>query len=480
MANHLLSKSTYIRGKQCEKSLYLNKKRPFLRDKMSPLQLAKFKRGTNVGILAQELFPGGLDCQPKSPSQFPKKLIETREALFNPLVNVIYEGVFQHDEVLIIIDVLVRDGENWKAFEVKSSLAISETYMQDAALQYYIITNNGVHLSDFSLIFMNRDYLRGTKLDVHQLFVTQSVMKEAKKAEFDTISAIEKFKAVLTLEKSPEIAIGPQCQNPYPCDFIGHCWKNIPQNSYLYMESLDENLRFEYHNQGAVIPQDLPENIFKTDAQKIQLEAFTTNSVALNRALAKKQVPDQKQLNEAIWVKLLIHRPAVPLLANNKPYDALPIAMYAKTPQSEETVFFEQSTEGLKKFQTLITDLLKHHPLTITDDNTFILMCLQTANRANDTSIFERHENSLPLMGLQQLTKSVDFSLPTKTADFFLSGLLKAFGKNTFKLKEEVYLVNNFMADENENESMHLAAELAQYAKAIAYCFDRLAEMTHH
>ena len=479
MANHLLSKSTYIRGKQCEKSLYLNKKRPFLRDKLSPLQLAKFKRGTNVGILAQELFPNGLDCQPKSPSQFPKKLIETREALLNPLVNVIYEGVFQHDDVLIIIDILVRDGDNWKAYEVKSSLSVSTTFLHDAALQYYIITENGVHLTDFSLIFMNRDYIRGETLDLHQLFVTQSVLKEVKIAVLDTVSAIQKFKAVLTLEKSPAIAIGPQCQSPYPCDFVGHCWKNVPENSYLYMESLEEQIRFEYHAQGVVSPQELSQNIFKTDAQKIQLEAFTTNKVALNKALAIKQVPHQKQLDEAIIIKLLIHQPAVPLLANTKAYDALPIAMYTKTLQSEETVFFEQSTEGLKRFLTLIMVLLSNRTLAITDDDTFILMCLQTAHRVNNTSAFTFFSTPPSLIGLRQLTQSIDFSLPTKSGDFFLSGLLTAFGKNTFKLKEEVYLVNDFLADQNENTSMHLAAELAQYAKATAFCFNKLSEMTH-
>jgi len=52
MEKHVLSKSTFIRGNQCLKSLYLNKKRPFLRDKLSPEQLEKFRRGHNVGFLA--------------------------------------------------------------------------------------------------------------------------------------------------------------------------------------------------------------------------------------------------------------------------------------------------------------------------------------------------------------------------------------------------------------------------------------------
>lgn len=37
---HILSKSTYIKGLQCEKALYLTKKHPYLRDRLSIEQRA--------------------------------------------------------------------------------------------------------------------------------------------------------------------------------------------------------------------------------------------------------------------------------------------------------------------------------------------------------------------------------------------------------------------------------------------------------
>ena len=85
---HILSKSTYIKGLQCEKALYMQKKHPYLRDKLSIEQRAKFQRGTDVGVLAHEVFPGGIDMSPNSPSQFPKKVQETWDNLSNPEVNV--------------------------------------------------------------------------------------------------------------------------------------------------------------------------------------------------------------------------------------------------------------------------------------------------------------------------------------------------------------------------------------------------------
>jgi hypothetical protein len=62
MARKYLSKSTFIKGVQCEKALYLHKFNSELADEISQQQEAIFQTGTNVGILAQELFPGGIDA----------------------------------------------------------------------------------------------------------------------------------------------------------------------------------------------------------------------------------------------------------------------------------------------------------------------------------------------------------------------------------------------------------------------------------
>ncbi len=50
---HLLSKSTYLRGKQCPKALWLYKHRPELRPAVSVAQQAIFDSGTEVESMAQ-------------------------------------------------------------------------------------------------------------------------------------------------------------------------------------------------------------------------------------------------------------------------------------------------------------------------------------------------------------------------------------------------------------------------------------------
>lgn len=64
MSKNRLSKSTFIRGTQCEKSLYLYKHNYNLKDPTPSSLQALFDQGTNIGILAQELFPNGVGVSP--------------------------------------------------------------------------------------------------------------------------------------------------------------------------------------------------------------------------------------------------------------------------------------------------------------------------------------------------------------------------------------------------------------------------------
>jgi hypothetical protein len=241
MEKHLLSKSTFIRGTQCLKSLYLNKKRPFLRDRLSPQQLAKFKRGTKLGIIARNLFPGGIDVSPKSYHQYEKKILETREVISSLSNNTLYEAGFQFDRLLAFLDILVHNNQGWHAYEVKSSFSISETFLLDAAFQYYVITRSGLPLKDFSIVYINKDYHFDGTLDLDSLFIKESVLDRILPLQGFIEEKVKEEKAVLMLEKSPAIQPGEQCTNPYPCDFIGHCWKKIPKEEWPEISPANED-----------------------------------------------------------------------------------------------------------------------------------------------------------------------------------------------------------------------------------------------
>ena len=322
---HILSKSTYIKGLQCEKALYMQKKHPYLRDKLSIEQRAKFQRGTDVGVLAHEVFPGGIDMSPNSPSQFSKKAQETWDNLSNPSVNVMYEAVFQYNETLIMLDILVRDGDRWLAVEVKSSLRLSDTYYNDAALQYYVLKGCGVPLSDFRLMYLNGDYVKNGPIDVQQLFKMESVMQYVVDRESYVAKNVERLKAVVALPHAPLVDIGTQCNVPYPCDFQGHCWKHVPKNSFLLTTALDDETLFHDYFNGVNTNAKMLQQLDPDSEETRQIEALETNSYYIDYKTLYSLSPQPKP-KSVVYLNLLLNRPAVPELDGTKPYEEMILA----------------------------------------------------------------------------------------------------------------------------------------------------------
>ena len=364
---HILSKSTYIKGLQCEKALYMQKKHPYLRDKLSIEQRAKFQRGSDVGVLAHEVFPGGIDMSPNAPSQFPKKVTETWQNLSNPEVKVMYEAVFQYNDTLIMLDMLDRDGDKWLAVEVKSSLRLSDTYYNDAALQYYVLHGCGVPLSDFCLMYLNGDYVKDGPIDVQQLFKMELVMDYVVEREKFVAENVERLKAVVALPHSPIVNIGTQCHNPYPCDFQGHCWKLIPKNSFLFTTAMDDEKLFQCYFNGVNTNVKMLQQVEPDSEVAHQIDALETNLYYIDYKTLYSLAPQPKPKSIA-YLNLLLNRPAVPELDGTKPYEEMILAFALQGEHEPEGCFVWDCFEDHSRWKEAVDMLvqkLSHYELVV-------------------------------------------------------------------------------------------------------------------
>ena len=107
-----LSKSTFIRGLKCEKSLYLHKHHYDLKDPISSSLQTTFDRGNNIGVLAQKLFPNGVDSSPVNRFKMVESVGKTLDYINNG-ESIIYEATFLYNDVISALDILVKDDEGW-------------------------------------------------------------------------------------------------------------------------------------------------------------------------------------------------------------------------------------------------------------------------------------------------------------------------------------------------------------------------------
>ena len=422
---HILSKSTYIKGEQCEKALYLFKNRPFLRDKLSMEQRAKFKRGTDVGILAQQYFPGGMNMTPSSPSQFSKKVVETLKNLTNPAVNVMYEAVFQYDDTLIMLDIIVRDGDKWRAIEVKSSLSISQTYMKDAALQYYVLKGCNVPLSDIQLMYINADYVRNGDLDLSQLFVFQSVKEYAEQYQDVIKKNISHFKDIIKQPHSPKIPIGNQCDTPYRCEFHGHCWKDVPNEAN---------------------------------------QPYSIDYKTLYELLGNRNQP-------TAFLNLLFYRPAVPLFDGDKPYTEFIIGFSILSNNGQfDKIYDWNCLEDLPKWQeslALLTDQLHGFERVICFAPQNVTASLQKFN------LLESKELNYKILNLREVLQQSSFHHEKVKYDFSLKNVYESIfpDKNLF---EHSRIILNALSD-NILERNLITNDLQDENRALREIYQHLA-----
>ncbi len=318
MEKATLSKSTFIKGLQCEKALYLYKNNYTLKDEISPQLQAIFNQGNAVGIFAQDLFPGGVDASPSSHYKMQEDVFKTREFIENG-EKIIYEATFQFNGVIAALDILVKDKNGWKAYEVKSSTSVSETYIMDAAIQYYTIVNSGIDLKDIAIVYINNQYIKKGKTDIHQLFTIESVYDRVQEVFPNIPNEVENFKQLIKQDAVPDIDIGPHCNNPYSCDFKGLCWKHIPDYSIFNIARLNGNKKFDLYNQGITTFDQLNlETAQLNGNQKMQVVSELEGKTFIDKENIKHFI---NNLEYPIYhLDFETMASAVPIYDNSRPY----------------------------------------------------------------------------------------------------------------------------------------------------------------
>lgn len=449
---HILSKSTYIKGEQCPKSLYMYKKHPYLRDKLSIEQRVKFKRGTDVGVLARTYFSGGINMTPSNPNLFGKMFEQTMQNLNDPNVNVMYEAIFIYNDTLIMLDILVRDGDKWRAIEVKSSLSLSETYYKDAALQYYVLNGCKVPISDIQLMYINENYIKDGDIDINNLFVFKSV-KEYAEQQLDVIDKkVNEFKDIVNLCNAPRINIGTQCFTPYKCEFVGHCWKKVEKDSFLHTNAMNNNELFSLYNSGVQDNRSFKKLLDPFSLETSQVDALEQDTFYVNYKKFYDLIG--KRTESIAFLNLLFYRPAVPILDGHKPYQEIILAFSILSNETGETIEwnclddYSKMEEGLK----ILTEELKRYEKVVYFSAQNINLMMQRYN------IIESKDVMFKIINLKDVLKNSDFFNSRTKYDFSLKTIYEGLFPEE-KMFEHSRIILNATSD-NELERILVGQDM--------------------
>ena len=230
----IISKSKFVAGCQCLKRLYWQVHEPEFAAQPDAANEAIMRQGREVGLLARQLFPGGVEVG--SERGLEQAIRTTRELVANPEIPALFEAAFEHDGVVVRVDILHRrrDGR-WRLVEVKSSTSVKEEHLDDVAIQARVVSRSGLDVGSACLAHVNRNYVfQGGSIDVRRFFKIRNLTRRVQRLQPKLTFQLRSLFTVLTMPNAPDLPSGRHCTDPVTCEFFERCNTQRPDDHIGY------------------------------------------------------------------------------------------------------------------------------------------------------------------------------------------------------------------------------------------------------
>lgn len=283
----MLTKSDYITYLDSPLHLWALKNNQYER-KLSDFDKHLIKQGYEVETLARE---------------YVKKYISK---------DTQYQKIYQTDDLFARADIVVGHD----IYEVKSSTEISKEDEHDISFQYYLAKTLG-QVDNIYLIHLNKDYIRGNKLDLKELFVIEDMTSLAKKRwEYTEATVAE---ALLISNKDTPQGLSP-CYNPKTCPSKALCFPDtLPEYSIYDVSRISKKHIDALREMGIVDMRNIPSEFNIAQKQKLQIEATKKDKIVIDE---KKILSELDNLQFPIYfLDYETYSWAVPQFEGHKPYE---------------------------------------------------------------------------------------------------------------------------------------------------------------
>lgn len=340
---------------------------PYLRDKVETDKQLTFLRGHAVGMKARDLFPGGQEGF--SEGMTIDEAVQHTKELVSKKVEVIYEAAFIYNQVLIITDLLVLENQKYFGYEVKSSLKVSETYLKDACLQYYVMSNCLSNFEDMFLVTINPEYRATPNAMLRDLFKKRSVKEKAIENTAFFEYKIDSAKLILDKGTIPDLPTGIHCFRPYQCDYFGTCWKNdLSETSVFNLPLIDKGTLLEWFHAGWKSYTDVPDEAIAKPIHRRIKTALTTNSVLIDAPQLQTWLKQLSGFMAAFDIE--VWAPAIPEIEGTRPFEQIPFLVSIQNENGSYSFMTEHETDNRRLIAEFLCEKLTPYTTLLVYDKT--------------------------------------------------------------------------------------------------------------
>lgn len=363
MQNYL-TKSRYLYGLQCHKRLWNEVRHRERATDISISQQRRFDQGKEVGILARDYFCDGVLIDAIDPLVS----IEQTEAAIDRGHTCIFEASFIFDGVLVKCDVLQRDADSWRIVEVKTSTVnqtvreskiVREEYLHDLAIQKYVLTGQGLSISNTQLMLINSRECFCP--DLSNLFIIQDATDQVNELMDDVDGNVETFKSILNRNDEPQVLIGEHCDKPYSCPFKGkHCWTAVPEQSIFTIPRLSWKKKNELIEKGIFSLDNVPTDYPLSQKQRAYVNSVLDTQPIIEIAAIKSLLSDLEY--PIHFLDFETDNPPIPRFDGLRPYQQFPFQYSCHVLQSDGALTHHEylHTDMSDPRKPLLESLLNH------------------------------------------------------------------------------------------------------------------------
>ncbi|WP_233709720.1 DUF2779 domain-containing protein [Helicobacter salomonis] len=336
--------------------------------------LARAQVGQDVGQVARELFPQGVEIVFNA-EELAGMAERTKESI-NQGAKTIYEATFEYQGIFVMVDILQVENDGVVLNEVKSSTGAfkdtkaqppKEEYLWDLGIQYYVLKGLGYNIKGVYLICLNHTYTRQGALDLKKLFLKNDFLEFIKGFQSQISKELERMRQILENPQEPSQDIGAHCDNPYRCKAMAYCWqeqKGIVGTSHVFaITNLRMDKKMKFYQNGQVLFKDLTAADLKklSDKQRRQMVCSLEQQTHINKEAIQEFL---NTLNYPLChLDFETYQSAIPSFDGMKPYSQIPFQYslhieYADGRMEHQEFLAECGTDGrLALAEQLIKDI---------------------------------------------------------------------------------------------------------------------------
>jgi len=323
MSQLTLSKSQYMKGLQCPLALWYSMNRKDLGTDVSASDQARFDAGKEVGLLARQCFPDGIEI--KSPSYDMANAVSRTNEAVKAGVKAIYEAAAANDRTgtQARIDILrkVDNTDMWDLIEVKSSTKPDDHHIQDMAFQYLVFTGAGYKIRSCILMCINNKYVRQGKIDPQGLFTMHDITAVVQYEQSNTEAVADQLFQVLERKSEFSKTIGRHCLDPHECSYKNHCWKHVPEYSIFDVFNADKVEAIAQRINSYKV-EDIPDALIPNGAKAIDISCYKENRRQIDAAKIRGFLQTLQYPLYYLDYETLMS--AIPFYDGTRPYQQVP------------------------------------------------------------------------------------------------------------------------------------------------------------